>query len=286
MSREEYGRAGAPARPLAAPRPSFRRLVPRSFPDWGYRLLGIVAVLGILELLARSGAIPSRYFPPVSEVFRELGEQLGESSFWAAVGHTVQGWGIGLAIAAALAIPIGIVIGSSTVAYRSVRMLIEFLRPIPSVALVPLAVLVYGTGLESTLFLVVFASFWQLLIQTIYGVQDVDPVAMDTARAFGLGRVARLVRVTLPSAVPYIATGLRLASAVALILAVTAELVIGSDGLGRSINLAREGGAVTLTYALIVATGLLGWGLNSIFSLGERRVLHWHQAYRPVEATA
>ena len=161
---------------------------------------------------------------------------------------------------------------------------IEFLRPIPSVALIPLAVLVYGTGLQSKVFLATFASFWPLLIQTIYGVQDVDPVATDTARAFQLGRFERLWRITVPSAVPYIATGIRIASSVALILCVTAELVIGSAGLGREINGASSGGNVDLMYAMIIATGLLGWLLNIAATMVERRVLHWHPSQRGAPA--
>jgi ABC-type nitrate/sulfonate/bicarbonate transport system permease component len=117
-------------------------------------------------------------------------------------------------------------------------------------------------------------------VATLYGVQDVDPVATDTARSFGFSRPQRLFRVTLPSAVPYIATGMRIASAVSLILTVTAELVIGSAGLGRSINVARSGGDEQLMYALIIATGLLGLALNAIFVLTERRVLHWHPSQR------
>jgi ABC-type nitrate/sulfonate/bicarbonate transport system permease component len=177
-------------------------------------------------------------------------------------------------------VPAGILIGSSRWAYRALRVPIEFLRPIPSVALIPLAVLVYGTGLQSKVFLAAFASFWPLLIQTIYGVQDVDPVATDTARSFGLGRAERMWRITVPSAVPYIATGIRIASAVALILAVTAELVIGASGLGREINVARSGNNLPVMYALIVATGLLGWLLNVTTTAGERRVLHWHPSQR------
>ena len=76
-------------------------------------------------------------------------------------------------------------------------------------ALIPLAVLVYGSGLQSKVFLAAFAATWPLLMQTLYGVQDVDPVATDTARSFGFSRGSRLLRVTLPSAVPYIATGIR-----------------------------------------------------------------------------
>jgi ABC-type nitrate/sulfonate/bicarbonate transport system permease component len=189
-----------------------------------------------------------------------------------------------LGIASAVAIPLGIVVGSAPLLYRALRVLIEFLRPIPSVALIPLAILVYGTGMQSKVFLIVFASFWPLLVQTLYGVQDVDPVAQDTARSFGSPRSQRLLRVTLPSSVPYIATGLRLASTTALILAVTAELVIGSPGLGREINLAQSAGAADQMYALIIVTGLLGWGLNALFGRGERRVLHWHPSHRPGSA--
>ena len=240
--------------------------------------IGVAVVLAVAELLTR--AIGSDYFPPVSEMFAALFDEAGTSSFWSAVGNTLQGWVLGLGLAALIAIPSGIVIGSSRLLYRSLRAVIEFLRPIPSVALIPLAVLIYGSGLESKVFLATFAATWPLLMQTLYGVQDVDPVATDTARSFGFGRASRLLRVTLPSAVPYIATVIRISAAVALILCVTAELVIGAAGLGREINLARQGGAVDLMYALIIATGLLGWALNAVFARGERRVLHWHPSTR------
>jgi ABC-type nitrate/sulfonate/bicarbonate transport system permease component len=255
-------------------------------PDWILPWASVVGVLVLFDLLPRIGVLPRDHFPPISEMLSTLGEQLGEARFWEAVGNTLQGWALGLAIAAGLAIPIGIVIGSSRLLYRASRGVIEFLRPIPSVALIPLAILIYGTGLESKVFLAAFACFWQLLVATLYGVQDVDPVATDTARSFGFSRVQRLFRVTLPSAVPYIATGLRIASAVSLILCVTAELVIGSPGLGRSINLARSGGNEELMYALILTTGILGVLLNGIFVRAERRVLHWHPSQRPGERAA
>ncbi|MEA2331658.1 MAG: hypothetical protein QOH58_1796 [Thermoleophilaceae bacterium] len=257
------------------------RRVPRArVADWVMPWLSVAAVLLLFELLPRIGVLPEKHFPPISQTLAELGDQLTQGRFWEAVGNTMQGWALGLGIAAVLAVPIGIVIGSTRLLYRASRGLIEFLRPIPSVALIPLAILIYGTGLESKVFLAAFACFWQLLIATLYGVQDVDPVATDTARSFGFSRIQRLFRVTLPSAVPYIATGVRIASAVALILTVTAELVIGSPGLGRSINLARSGGNVELMYALIIATGVLGLLLNAISVQAERRLLHWHPSQR------
>ena len=247
-------------------------------------LVAVAVALGLWELLARAGVLSATSFPPMSETIATLFEQLGTGDFWSAVANTLQGWALGLGIALVLAVPAGILVGSSRLLYRAVRVPVEFLRPVPSVALIPLAVLVYGTGLQSKVFLATFASFWPLFIQTLYGMQDVDPVVTDTARSFGLGRLERMWRITLPSAVPYIATGVRISSAVALILAVTAELVIGSAGLGRSISIAQSGGAIELMYALIIATGMLGWALNLLATRGERRVLHWHPSQRELPA--
>ena len=249
-----------------------------------HRWLGIVSFAIVLEILSRTRLISQQQFPPVSEVVSALADQLKTQAFWGAVGSTLEGWGFGLTIACVLAVPLGILVGSSAKLYKSLRVVIEFLRPIPSVALIPLIVLVFGSGIESKVFLVSFASFWPLLIQTIYGVQDVDPIAMDTASSFGLGRVERFVRVSAPSAVPYIATGVRISTSTALILAVTAEIVIGVDGLGLSMTKAREAGAVPLMYALLVTTGVLGLALNALAGSVERNVLHWHPSHRFAEA--
>lgn len=245
--------------------------------------LAVVVLLALLELATAVGVLPEREFPLITDDLRALVNQFGDAGFWTSVGQTLEAWAIGFGLATAFGIVLGALIGSSVALYSATRVIVEFLRPIPSVALVPLAVLVYGTGLESAVFLATFAATWPVLIQAIYGVRDVDPVAVDTARSFGFGRLARLRSVTLPSAVPYIVTGLRIASATALILVVTAELVIGSPGLGESINVARSGGAYDLMYALIIATGLLGWFLNTFFSLLERRLLRWHPSQRARE---
>lgn len=237
--------------------------------------------LGLLEFASRAGLLPAHEFPPIVTVTgRALAGELAHASFWLDVGQTLEGWALGLILAGAIAFPAGILIGSSRLAYRMVRAPIEFLRPIPSVALIPLAVLVFGTRLPNKVFLVTFACVWPLLFQAIYGVQDVDPIATDTARSFGLRRLDRLWFVTLPSAGAYLATGLRIASAVALVLAVTSELVVGVPGLGRSINVAQSSGDYPTMYALIAVTGVLGVGLNEALRQVERRALRWHPSQR------
>lgn len=248
--------------------------------------VGLAAVLVPLEVISRVGVLDPHSFPPISEDVSALLLQLPDVTFWGAVAATLEGWALGLGVATALAVPLGIVLGSFPPAYRAFRAVIEFLRPIPSVALIPLAILLYGLGVTSEVFLVAFASFWPLLIQTLYGVRDVDSVALETSRAFGDGWPRRAGRIVLPSTLPYLATGLRIASATALILAVTAELIIGSPGLGREIEVARSAGAYSLMYGLIIATGALGWGLDTVLDRAERRIIHWHPLYRGAETAS
>jgi ABC-type nitrate/sulfonate/bicarbonate transport system permease component len=224
--------------------------------------------------------VPARYLPPTSEIGAALVRQLSRPAFWTALGDTLVTWALGLFIAVAAAIVAGIVIGSVPVLRAATVSTVEFLRPIPSVALIPLAVLLYGTGRSSTLLLVVYASFWQAFVQVMQGVADVDPVAWDTARSYRLGRWARVRSLLWPTALPYVVTGVRLAAAVALVLTITGELVIGTPGLGKEIDLARTGAAVTDLYALVVVTGLVGVAANLLTRTAERRVLSWHPAVR------
>ncbi|MHB1172045.1 MAG: ABC transporter permease [Lacisediminihabitans sp.] len=246
-------------------------------------VLGIVGILLFLlawEAVPRLGLVNERFLPPASKVLVQLIDYFGQESFWNDVGQTMISWGLGLAISIIAAVVLGLVIGSSTFLRNATHSTIEFLRPIPSVALIPLAVLLFGVKLESSLLLVIYASFWQVLLQVLYGVTDVDPVAENTARSYGLGRMARVRHVVWPTTLPYLMTGIRLASAVALILAITAELIIGSPGLGKQISLTQSGGAVPEMYALIVATGMIGVIINVAVRMIEKRVLAWHSSVR------
>lgn len=252
----------------------------RLVPDTALGVLGFVSFLVLLEIVPRSGLVSPRYLPPVSEIGGALADQLSTSSFWTAVGDTMRGWSIGLAIAVVMGVVVGVLLGSIPVLRDLTASTVEFLRPIPSVALIPLAVLVFGADLRSTLLLVVYAAFWQVLIQVLNGVQDVDPVARDTALSFGLGWRSRIRYVTWPTALPYVLTGLRLAAAVALILTITAELIIGTPGLGNEIGVAQSGGAVATMYALVVVTGLIGVGVNLLARALEKSLLGWHPSVR------
>jgi ABC-type nitrate/sulfonate/bicarbonate transport system permease component len=249
-------------------------------PQWALGLLGLALLVLVGELLPRAGIVPRRFFPTSSDIGSALWAEVGQGTFWEALLDTLQGWALGLSIAAAAGVVLGIVIGGSRFLRESTASTIEFLRPIPSVALIPLAVLLYGTALQSKLLLVVYAAFWQVLLQVMYGVQDVDPVAADTARTYRLGRWGYVRNVVWPTALPYVMTGLRLGAAVALILAVTSELVIGNPGIGQRLAVAQSSGAVATAYALVVVTGILGVLVNVVFRTIERRALSWHPSQR------
>jgi ABC-type nitrate/sulfonate/bicarbonate transport system permease component len=137
-------------------------------------------------------------------------------------------------------------------------------------------VLVYGTRSSLTIALGAFAAALPLLFQAMYGIVDVDPVALETGRVFRMGWLVRMRWIVLPSCAPYLATGLRISASVALIHVVTGEYVVGVPGLGQKVLAAQSGAAYGQMYAWIVVTGLVGLLVNLAFHAIERRYLSWH----------
>ena len=251
-------------------------------------LLGAVGLLGFLvvwQLIPTLGLVDPHYLPYATDVFGRLAQEARDLAFWRRVRLTMTSWAIGLTVATLAAVVLGTAVGMVPFLRRATHTTVEFLRPVPSVALIPLAVLMFGLQMRAALVIIVYAAFWQVFVQVIYGVADVDTVARDTARSFGLTRAERLRYLILPTALPYLMTGLRLGAAVALILAVTAEMVIGNPGLGRMIELSRSAGDAVGLYGLVVVTGMLGLLVNVVFRFVERRSLAWHQSVLADEAT-
>lgn len=243
---------------------------------------GLAMLFLLAELVTRLEIVDPTYLPPASTVLVATGRVLIDPEFLGHVAATLAAWAIGLALAVAVAVPIGVILGSSWRSYLASTAAIEFLRPIPSVALIPLAILLLGRGLDMKVLLVAYASVWPILFNTIYGVREVDPLARDTGRAFGLGRAAVLWRIALPAASPFIATGVRVSASIALILAISAELIAGgTQGLGVwMLANSQTGVPRELLYAGIVVAGLLGLALNTLLASGERRLFAWHPRVR------
>jgi NitT/TauT family transport system permease protein len=245
-------------------------------------LIGVAVLVVILEVITRAELVNAAYLPPASTVLVTTVAVLFDPDFQAAVIGTLQAWVIGMLLAIVIAVPLGLVLGSSRRSWLASTAAIEFLRPIPSVALIPLAIIMLGTGPSMKTWLIVYAASWPILFNTIYGVHEVDPIARDTARAFGYRRAEVLWQVSLRSAAPFIYTGIRIAAAIALIVAVSTELIAGgANGIGTWMYLRSEGGGPReYVYAGTIFAGLLGLLINSALVLGERRLFFWHQRVR------
>lgn len=162
--------------------------------------------------------------------------------------------------------------------------LVEFLRPIPSVALIPLALLAFGTGSDTKIGLAVFASTWPILFNTIYALAEIDPLQVETARAFGTSRARVVARVALPSAAPFVLTGIRLSAPIALAVVVSVELFAGgTKGIGQFVFEASSGAQnMDQVLAATVFTGLVGYLINAGLEKLHRQLFGWNA---PQEAT-
>ncbi len=244
------------------------------------RLACIAAALVLWQALVATGVLTSSAVAEPTAIAQALGSLLSTWMFWASTGHTLRAWAIGLTVSLAVAVPIGLLLGASDLAYRLSRVTIDFLRTIPPVAVLPLALLLYGATERMVLLLVVFGSVWPLLLQCMYGVHQVDPVARDVARSYRLRRRDVVFRLILPSAAPFVATGIRIAATVSLLLVIGGELLGGVPGLGLSIALAQQTQQVPRMYAFVVVSALLGVAVNLGLLRLEGVILSWHSSHR------
>ena len=161
------------------------------------------------------------------------------------------------------------------------RFIVDFLRSVPAVVLIPLALLRYGASLKMKLTIIVFACTWDMLVQALYAVRQVDPVALDALRAFNLSRYNAFKALHLPSALPFLTTGVRLAAIHALLLSIGVELVGGVPGLGQELFLAGQvvNGMPTM-FAYVGVAGIAGMLLNEALAALDKKLLYGHPGYR------
>ncbi|HEX9445596.1 MAG TPA: ABC transporter permease [Candidatus Binatia bacterium] len=235
------------------------------------------ALLLLWEYASRSNPELESYLPPASRVLQSLLRPAFARELLGHLADTLGRFLAGYFLAAALAVGAGMILGYSRTAHGLFEVLIELLRPLPSVAIIPVAILLFGIGDAMMIAVTVYAAAWPILLATIDGVGAIDRTLIDTGRTFGLGRWRILRRVALPAAAPYIATGLRVSLPIALILVTTAEMVAGSSGLGYFILDEERSLRTVEMYAGIVVIALAGYALNRLFVALESRALAWHR---------
>jgi ABC-type nitrate/sulfonate/bicarbonate transport system permease component len=249
--------------------------------DWGRHALGVATVLALLllwEVVTRTRLLNPQLFPPVTDILGTFFSLWANNTFPQHIVATLWRMAVGYGVAATLGIGLGLLMGRWRGVYDLFEPIIEFARPTPPVALIPVLILLVGIGDEMKIVVVVFASVFPILLNTIDGVRSVHPTLLDVARSFHFGEGDLLRKVILPAALPQIMAGLRISLAIALIVALVSEMVGATSGLGYFVLQAQRGLRMRDMYAAIVMLALLGFTLNWLFTLLEARVLAWHRA--------
>lgn len=245
-------------------------------------VIGLASFFLLWEAAVRLVLADRVVLPAPSDVAVRLVDLLGQQPFLRDVIATVLAWLIALGLAVVVAVPAGLLLGSVRSVRVATRVLIEFLRPVPPVAIVPLIMMVLGSGAEAKITLAFYASVWPILFNTIYALDEMDPLLVDTARSFGTSRLRVLATVALPSVAPFALTGLRLSAAIALLVTVSTEYLTGSEiGVGAFlIDTATTLGAMDWVLAGTVVIGVIGFLANESLERLGRHVFAWNDATR------
>jgi ABC-type nitrate/sulfonate/bicarbonate transport system permease component len=242
------------------------------------RALQLLVGIGVIALwaIANFMGLATSILPPVVDVARQFFAVLARPEFLSGFGATVLDAARGLLIAAVLAIPLGVLIGMLPKLELATRVVVDFGRSFPVIALLPVLVLLLGATQTMKVVAIVIACFFPILLQSIYGARNLDATIVDTVRSFRIPAHLRFFKVLLPAAGPFIATGLRIATTVSVLVAVGVEIVSVTPGIGREIALSRSYNETATTYAYIIYAGLLGVVLTLLWDMTEARLLRWH----------
>jgi ABC-type nitrate/sulfonate/bicarbonate transport system permease component len=236
--------------------------------------LFVALVTALAEVGVRGFELHDSVAAP-SAAFGALARGLWSGSLSGEIGTTLESFAEGLALAIGVGVVLGILIGSSRTLLAALSVLIEFLRPIPAVAMIPLAIMFFGLGIPMHRFVIAYAALWPILINTLYGVRGSDRMLHDVARTSGVTSLGRLVRVALPAALPSIAIGIRVSASIALLVGVTAEFVTGTGGIGSYMQRQELAFKLPELYAAVVLVSVLGYAINVALRILQRRVVFW-----------
>lgn len=244
-------------------------------------MLAVAAIAGVLAawaVLTGFGLVSPVLLPQPSEVLAAFWQMLAGGALLGHIGASLMRVVEGFLLALLIAVPTGVLMGNSAVFRGLAEPLVELLRPIPPIAVIPLAILWFGIGEVSKVFIIAYGAFFPILVNTMAGFSEVDPVLVRAAQTLGASRYQIFRDVVLRSAFPFIVVGARLGMGMAFIVLVAAELIASSEGLGYLINDARYTFRTDLMFLGMAMIGLLGFALNKLLIAIERRVLRWREA--------
>jgi ABC-type nitrate/sulfonate/bicarbonate transport system permease component len=235
----------------------------------------VLVVWGLL-----SAGSESFYFPPLTSILSTFADIWLFERVGSDVVPSLVRMGLGYSAAVLIAVVVGVSLGLMRRGRLVAGPIVEFLRSIPPPALLPFAILVFGTGTDMKVFIIAFVCLWPILLNTIDGVTGVDPALRETTRVYGVNTIDRIRLVVMPAAAPQIFAGMRTSLSLALILMVISEMVASTNGIGYFVLQAQRSFDIPEMWSGIFVLGILGYALNAGFVLVERRVLRWHRGAR------
>lgn len=224
--------------------------------------------------------LPRKSMPSPVETVTVLARLAGTEPFWSNVGITVGTFLLGLVVCGAIGIPLGLAIGSSRLATESTRLVFDFLRTIPPIAILPLVLLLHGATFQMVFVLVVLGAIWPILVQSVYAARQGEPQLAEMAASYRVPRRWFITHIFFPGALPFIMTGLRVTTTVCLLLTITAQLLGGAPGVGAQIQDALTFADTPRMYAYVLVAAVLGLLVNAGFFAVQRYVLRWHASTR------
>ncbi len=248
---------------------------------WWKGLIVPAALLLAAEAAMRAYGSTSMSLAAPSDVLVALARIIFDGSILVATRDTLVAAGAGLALGGFVGLALGILFGLIKPLDRLMEVTIEAIRPIPSVAVLPIAMLVFGFGYRMEIAIVAFSCLWPVMILTRSAMGGIEPRLMEVARALRLSAWDRVRKIILPAALPRIMVAFRLAAAIALIVAVTVEIAANPLGLGYGILVAQQALQPAVMLAYLLWIGVVGWGLNALLSLAQHR---WFGRAAQVEA--
>ena len=238
-------------------------------------LLMLIALVLVWGEIAALKLVSPVFLPTPLRAWNALVHGFAQSDLLAklmgTIRHMIGGW----LVASLLGVGIGALVGSSRGARDYIAPTLEFLRPLPASAVIPVAIAMFGLTPAMALGVIAFGSIWPALLAAIHGFGAVEPRLLEVQRALGLSRWAGIAKISLPSAAPDVLAGLRLGLTVSLILAVVCEMIAGVDGLGQWVLLAARAYRSADVFAGVMLLGLIGVVANAVLSLAENRFLRW-----------
>ena len=231
-----------------------------------------LAALLAFEAWARGTHLQSDSLAPPSAIIAALAAALADQSLLAATRDTLFSTFAGLAIGSIIGLALGIAFGISDTLDRLMEVTVEAVRPIPSIALLPIALIALGFGYRMEIVIVAFACIWPILILSRAAVRGIEPRLIEVSRALRLPPAQRVLKIILPAALPRMFVAFRLSAGIALIVAVTVEIAINPLGLGAGIMLAQQALRPDLMLAYLVWIGAIGYALNMLLTVAQRRL--------------